>query len=86
MEKLEGIVKVSKKGQIVIPKEVREQLNISSGEKLAVIVRDDEIVLRKVEKLNVSEISSKISSVAEKENVDVDTLVKEAVEWARKQE
>ncbi|AKG90787.1 looped-hinge helix DNA binding domain, AbrB family [Geoglobus ahangari] len=85
MEKLESIVKVSGKGQVVIPKDVRDALGIKSGEKLAVIVRNDEIVLRKVERLNFLEMSSRISSVAEKENIDVDRLVTEAVEWARKQ-
>ena len=56
-----------------------------SGGKLAVIVRDDEIILRKVDKLNFLEIGSRISSVVEKENIDVDELIMEAVEWARKQ-
>jgi len=82
MEKLENIVRVSKKGQIVIPKEVRERLGIRPGGKLAVIVSGDEIVLKKVEKLRISEISSRISSAAE--NFDVDELVTEAVEWARR--
>jgi len=85
MEKLESIVKISLKGQIVIPKDVRERLGIKAGGKLAVIVRDDEIILRKIERLDLSEISSRISSVVEKENIDVDKLVMEAVEWARKQ-
>ncbi len=85
MEKLESVVKISSKGQIVIPKEVRERLGIKAGGKLAVIVRDDEIILRKIERLNLSEISSRISSVVEKEDIDVNKLVTEAVEWARKQ-
>ncbi len=85
MEKLESIVKMSVKGQIVIPKEVRERLGIKAGGKLAVIVRDDEIILRKIERLNLSEISSRISSVVEKEDIDMNKLVTEAVEWARKQ-
>ena len=85
MEKLESVVRVSKKGQVVIPKEVREKLDIKSGGKLAVIVRGDEIILRKIEKLNISEIASRISSTLERENIDVDKLIVEAVEWARKQ-
>lgn len=85
MEKLESIVKVSGKGQVVIPKEVREKLGIKTGGKLVVIVRDDDIILRKIEKISVSEMSSRISSVVEKENIDVDKLIMEAVEWARKQ-
>ncbi len=85
MEKLESIVKTSVKGQIVMPKEVRERLGIKAGGKLAVIVRDDEIILRKIERLNLSEISSRISTVVEKEDINVNKLVTEAVEWARKQ-
>lgn len=85
MEKLESIVRVSGKGQVVIPKEVREMLGIRAGGKLAVIVKDDEIILRKIENLNLSEMSSRISAIVEKENVDVDKLIQEAVEWARKQ-
>ncbi|MEM2120232.1 MAG: AbrB/MazE/SpoVT family DNA-binding domain-containing protein [Archaeoglobaceae archaeon] len=48
MERLEDIVKVSKKGQIVIPKEAREKLKIREGEKLAVILRKDEIFSKKL--------------------------------------
>ncbi|HID42850.1 MAG TPA: AbrB/MazE/SpoVT family DNA-binding domain-containing protein [Archaeoglobaceae archaeon] len=85
MEKLESIVRVSGKGQVVIPKEVRKKLGIRAGGKLAVIVKDDEIILRKIENLNLSEMSSRISAIVEKENIDVDKLIQEAVEWARKQ-
>ena len=83
MEKLEGIVKMSGKGQIVIPKEVRETGYKSCG-KLAVIVKGV-TSSRKIEKLNLLEMSSRISSVAEKNDIDVDEVIAEAVEWARKQ-
>jgi len=85
MEKLENVVKVSRKGQIVIPKEVRDALGIESGGKLAVIVKGDEIILRKIEKLDISEIGSRVSAIAEKEGVNINSLVEEAIEWARKQ-
>ena len=78
-------MKISRKGQIVIPKDVREKLGIKAGGKLAVIVKDDEIILRKIEKLNLLEMSSRISSVVKGENIDVDELITEAVEWARRQ-
>jgi bifunctional DNA-binding transcriptional regulator/antitoxin component of YhaV-PrlF toxin-antitoxin module len=68
-----------------LTKEVRDALGISSGGKLAVIVRGDEIVLRKVEGLSIPEISSKISSTVEKEDLNIDALIEEAVERARKQ-
>jgi AbrB family looped-hinge helix DNA binding protein len=40
-------VTVSSKGQIVIPKAVRDELNLSEGAKLTVEVRGHEIVLSK---------------------------------------
>jgi AbrB family looped-hinge helix DNA binding protein len=41
-------IKVSSKGQIVLPKEVRERHRIRAGGELEVIDRADEIVLRPV--------------------------------------
>lgn len=86
MEELESIVKVSKKGQIVIPKEARERLRIKEGDKLALILRDDEIALKKIEKISISSIASKIAYNLEKEKIDPEKIIAEAVEWARKQE
>lgn len=83
--KIEDIVKVSTKGQIVIPKDVRRRLGIIPGKKLAVAVTDTEVVLRKIESLSLAEISEKVSYVAERENIDVDKLIDEAIRWARKQ-
>ena len=40
-------VTVSSKGQIAIPKQVREALNLSNGSKLTLEVRGQEIVLSK---------------------------------------
>jgi len=40
-------VTVSSKGQIAIPKSIRDALNLSEGAKLAVEVRGQEIVLSK---------------------------------------
>ncbi|MEM0302417.1 MAG: AbrB/MazE/SpoVT family DNA-binding domain-containing protein [Archaeoglobaceae archaeon] len=86
MEKLEGVVKVSKKGQIVIPKEAREKLKIKEGEKLALILRDDEIVLKKIDKINFSGLASGIARNLEKEKIDPEKIIAEAIEWARKRE
>lgn len=79
----EEVVKVSTKGQIVIPKDVRRRLGITPGKKLLVAVGNEEIVLRKVEDLSLGEVSKKVSAVASREKMDVDTLVDEAIRWAR---
>jgi AbrB family looped-hinge helix DNA binding protein len=40
------IVTVSSKGQVVIPKEIREKLDLREGAKVEVRIRDDEVVMR----------------------------------------
>lgn len=41
--------RVSDKGQVVIPKEVRERLGIRNGTRLIVVLVDDAIVMKTVE-------------------------------------
>ena len=83
-EQIEDIIKVSSKGQIVIPKEVRKKLGVKGGEKLLVLTRDGDILLRKTKELSLEEIGERIDKVVKEEGIDVDKLVAEAVEWARK--
>ncbi len=83
-EQIEDIIKVSSKGQVVIPREVRKKLGVKGGEKLLVLTRDGDILLRKTENESIEEIAKKIQKVISEEAIDVDALVAEAVEWARK--
>jgi AbrB family looped-hinge helix DNA binding protein len=45
-----GLTKVSAKGQIVIPKDLRERLNLKEGDTLLVYSTDSMLVIRKVTK------------------------------------
>lgn len=45
------IVKVTRKGQVTIPAEIREQLGIKKGDKLAVEAIDHQIVFKPIPKL-----------------------------------
>ncbi|NHV98090.1 MAG: AbrB/MazE/SpoVT family DNA-binding domain-containing protein [Thaumarchaeota archaeon] len=83
MEEIEDVTKVSSKGQVVIPKEIRERLGILPGEKIIVMTRDDEIVLKKARKLRLEELSEKIVGVAERNKIDAEKLIDEAIKWAR---
>jgi len=83
MEKIEDITKVSQKGQIVIPKEVRKKLSICPGEKMIVMTRDEEIVLKRTNKLSLEAVSERLEKVANKRKVNIDKLIDEAVRWAR---
>lgn len=84
-EQIEDIIKVSSKGQIVIPREVRKKLGMKGGEKLLVLTRDGDILLRKTKELSLDDIADRINKVTGEECIDVDTIVAEAVDWARKQ-
>ena len=46
-EQIEDVIKVSSKGQIVIPREIRKKLGMKGGEKLLVLTCDGDIVFRK---------------------------------------
>ncbi len=83
-EEIEDIIKVSSKGQVVIPKEVRKKLGVKGGEKLLVLTRNGDILLRKTKEVSIEDIAKKIEKATNEESVDVDTIVAEAVEWARK--
>ena len=57
---------------------------MKSGEKLLVLTRDGDILLRKTEELSLDDIAEKIEKVTKEQSIDVDKLVAEAIEWARK--
>ena len=42
-EEIEDVIKVSSKGQIVIPRGVRKKMGMKGGEKLLVLTRDGDI-------------------------------------------
>jgi AbrB family looped-hinge helix DNA binding protein len=83
-EQIEDIIKVSSKGQIVIPREIRKKLGMKGGEKLLVLTRDGDILLRKANELSIDDVAERINKVVNEECIDADKLVAEAVEWARK--
>ncbi len=48
---MENIVKVTRKGQITIPKKIREKYGIKVGDKLIVEAVEEGILFRKVQRL-----------------------------------
>jgi AbrB family looped-hinge helix DNA binding protein len=47
-EQIEDVIKVSAKGQIVIPREVRKKIGIKGGDKLLILTCNCDIILRKI--------------------------------------
>lgn len=62
--------RVSEKGQIVIPKDVREKLGLKTGTKMIVIATNDIMILQRVdlvgERIRAWEIVNRARSLAEK--------------------
>lgn len=51
-----GISSISEKGQVTIPKEIRDALQLKAGDKVLFIERNDEVVLHKSKSKKLSEI------------------------------
>ena len=83
-EQIEDVIKVSSKGQIVIPREIRKKMGMKGGEKLLVLTRNGDILLRRTKEASAEDISKKLEKVITEESLDVDKIVAEAIEWARK--
>jgi hypothetical protein len=49
-----------------------------------VFTRDGDILLRKAEEPSIQEIAERIGKVAKEECIDVDKILDEAIEWARR--
>ena len=59
-------------------------MGFKDGEKLLVFTCNGDILLRKAKEASLDELGERIDKVVEEEHIDVDKLVAEAVEWARK--
>ena len=59
------VVKLSSKGQIVIPAKIRKELKLSKGDKLLIERRGDAIILRPVVKLSRLRGVDKIEGASE---------------------
>lgn len=64
------VTKVSDKGQVVIPKEVRDRLQMGPGTKLIVVATDDAVVLQRIEtvagKMRMRDIMDIAKNISEK--------------------
>jgi AbrB family looped-hinge helix DNA binding protein len=64
------VTKVSDKGQVVIPKEIRDKLGFSVGTKLIVIATQDAVILQRLEivagKVRVMDFLERVKSLTSK--------------------
>lgn len=77
------LTKLSPKGQIVIPQNIREELKIKSGTRFAVYGQGDTIIFKRIEMPSVEDfkkLTRKTSKMAKSRGItkkDVDEAVKE---------
>lgn len=81
------IVKMSNKGQLVVPQDIREMANLMPGERFVAFAVDEGVLFKKVKipkvKLNFNSLAKEIESQFKRNKVS-QSDVKEAVKWARK--
>ncbi len=61
MELVSG--KMTSKGQITIPKELREKLVLNEGDQLKIIIENDEVTIEPIKKKLLSQAIGRITSV-----------------------
>jgi AbrB family looped-hinge helix DNA binding protein len=64
------MTRVSEKGQVVIPKEIRDKLKFTEGSKLLVVATEDAVVLQRIEsvagKMRMKDILERVRSITGK--------------------
>ena len=64
------ITKVTEKGQVVIPKEIRDKMGFKEGTRLIVVASDDAVVLQRVEavagKIRMRDLLDRIKAITSK--------------------
>lgn len=77
--------KMTSKGQVVIPEEIREYMHLASGVKFIVMATDDSIVFKKINPISTQDLKSllKISRQLAKEYDIQESEIAEAVKKVR---
>lgn len=84
------LAKVTSKGQITIPKQIRKRLNLKEGDKVVFITEGDKVVLENSTKIAINEARKNFEGLAEelglKTEDDVVNLVREVRKefWEKK--
>ncbi len=70
------IGRISSRGQVAIPQDIREEMGLSPGEKVLFILEDDSLLLIKVSSLSWDEITKPLREAKKKiSKEEVDDLV-----------
>ena len=64
---METVIKVRKKGIIILPKKVRKLANVSEGDDILLRVEDKKIILEKIQPLRVKVDLEKVEKIESEE-------------------
>ena len=84
MSKVIKLIKMSSKGQLVVPKEIRKEINFKEGERFIAIPLEEGVYFKKINMPNLQEISKEVEAHFKKSKVTKQDL-KKAIKWARKE-
>ncbi|MFW6305643.1 MAG: AbrB/MazE/SpoVT family DNA-binding domain-containing protein [Candidatus Saliniplasma sp.] len=82
---IDDIVKMSKKGQLVVPKDIREEEHFNPSDKFIAIPIKDGVIFKKIEidlEKEYDELKDKVQERFKKEDLSEEEVEK-AIEWAR---
>ena len=66
MTELIEIGKLSSRGQIAIPSDIRKELNLKEGQKVLFFIKNDELIIKKVTSQTFAEITRPLKEAAKK--------------------
>jgi AbrB family looped-hinge helix DNA binding protein len=81
----EEIVKMSPKGQLVVPKAIREQIGFEPSDRFIAMAVEDGVIFKKIDidvEQEYDRLSQQVQERFEREDID-ENAVEDAIEWAR---
>lgn len=75
------LVKMSSKGQLVVPQNIREELGLSAGERFIAVPQQDGVLFKKVD-LDFDRLAREVSRRFRSKGITKKDVA-EAVKWAR---
>lgn len=78
------LAKVTTKGQITIPKSIRERLNIKDGSKIIFLEKGNDIIIKNAAMISLEKIQKAFEGEAERLNLNSEKDVVELIKEERK--
>ncbi|QGA81063.1 AbrB/MazE/SpoVT family DNA-binding domain-containing protein [Candidatus Nanohalobium constans] len=82
----EDIVKMSPKGQLVVPKDIRDKADFSPSDRFIAVQVEDGVMFKKISfdvKEEYEKLSNKVQERFQEEGLEKEEI-EDAIEWARK--